>query len=368
MRIGIDCRMWNTTTGRYVREIVTRIVEIDTQNEYVLFFLKEDLNKVKFSSNIKLVEADIMWHSYAEQLLLPLIFLREKLDLLHIPHFNIPILYPKKFIVTIHDLTILRVKTGRASTHAYWYYLIKRFGFKLALLVAIFRSYKILTVSNFVKEDIVKTFKVKPSKIIVAPNACSESFYKKTETEIFPVIAKYKIKAPYILYVGNAHPHKNVESLIEAFKIVHEKNPDLQLVLGGKKYFFYERIEDSYSKDAIYEHLNFTGFIDDTDLPYLYSGAKLFVNPSLYEGFGLQLLEAFSCGTKVACSNTTSLPEVGGNAAYYFNPRSISDMAKVILQALNENSEDRVLKGYERVKSYSWRASAKLILDLYNSL
>ena len=126
MRIGIDCRMWNTTTGRYVREIVNQIVKLDSENEYVLFFLDKDFDNVHFPKNFKKVRADITWHSFAEQLVLPFIFLREKLDLLHIPHFNLPILYPKKFVVTIHDLTILRVNTGRASTRNYLFYQVKR--------------------------------------------------------------------------------------------------------------------------------------------------------------------------------------------------------------------------------------------------
>ena len=368
MRIGIDCRMWNTTTGRYVREIVNQIVKLDSENEYVLFFLDKDFDNVNFPKNFKKVRADITWHSFAEQLVLPFIFLREKLDLLHIPHFNLPILYPKKFVVTIHDLTILRVNTGRASTRNYLFYQVKRLGFKLALFVAVWRSKKILTVTNFVKDDIVKTFKVSADKVLVAPNAVSGDFSRATEEQIEHTLPKYNIKRPYLFYVGNAHPHKNVEGMLTAFEIVLEMHPELQLVLGGKKHFFYERLEEEWKDSKVFSKLDFTDFIDDSDLPILYSGSELFVNPSKYEGFGLQLLEAFSCGTKVVCSNTTSLPEVGGNAAYYFDPRDTKDMAATIIEALDEPRDAKDSLGHARVKAYSWETSAQKILDLYNTI
>jgi len=198
MKIGIDCRMWNTTTGRVVREIVSQIAKVDSKNEYVLFFLDKDIDEVSFPSNFKKVRANIMWHTFAEQLILPFIFLKEKVDVLHIPHFNIPILYPKKFIVTIHDLTILRVNTGRASTHSYLFYQIKRLGFKVVLYTAIWRSKKITTVSNFVKDDIVETFKVPKEKVVVVPNAVSPHFKRSSESKIEQVLPKYTVKRPYL--------------------------------------------------------------------------------------------------------------------------------------------------------------------------
>lgn len=368
MKIGIDCRMWSTPTGRYVREIVGQIAKLDRKNEYVLFFSDKDIDGVSFPANFKKVRANVLWHTFSEQLVLPLIFLKENLDLLHVPHFNIPILYPKKFVVTIHDLTILRVNTGRASTHAYWFYQVKRLGFKVVLLTAVLRSKKILTVTDFVKRDIVKTFKVREEKVVVAPNAVTPDFKRVAESKITAILPKYRVKKPYLFYVGNAHPHKNVEGLLTAFEVVSEKHPDLQLVLGGKRCFFYERLEEEWKNAKIFPKINFAGFIDEQDLPTLYSGAEMFINPSKHEGFGLQLLEAFACGTKVACSKETSLPEVGGKAAYYFDPYDPRDMAEVILRAIDDKSNKRIKLGYKRVREYSWEKSAKKVLGLYKTV
>ncbi|MCA9750454.1 MAG: hypothetical protein KC414_15190, partial [Romboutsia sp.] len=173
MKIGIDCRMWNETgIGRYIRNIVSELSIIDDSNQYVLFVLSKDLKEINFNSDrFKLVVTDIHWHTFREQLILPLYFYREKLDLLFIPNLNVPVLYLKKFVVTIHDLTVTKIKTGRASTHFYLFYLIKRLGVKIALWYAIKISKKIFTVSEFVKKDIIADYNVKPDKIVLTPCA-----------------------------------------------------------------------------------------------------------------------------------------------------------------------------------------------------
>jgi len=357
--------MWNETgVGRHVRNLVRRIAEKDTKNEYVLFFY--EIPQTYFPKNFKIAETPIRWHTFKEQFVLPFIFLKENLDLLHVPHFNVPVLYPKKFLVTVHDLTLLRVKTGRATTLPYFYYLIKHFAFKIVLFSAVKRAQKIFTVTQFVKKDIIDTFGVPENKILLTPNAVSEKFKPSSEEQIFTVLKKYNIKRPYLFYIGNAHPHKNLERLIQAFQNVAQKHPDLSLVLAGKKYFFYERLEKEVQESPIVSKLNFVGFVADEDLPALYSGAEAFVNPSLYEGFGIQLLESFACGTKVVCSNATSLPEVGKDAAIYFNPVDVVDIANKIMICLEKTDSSKIDLGYARVKAYSWEDSVAVVLQVYD--
>lgn len=369
MRIGIDCRLWATTTGRYIRENVKQIASVDTENEYVLFMLPSDINSKEYPfvapENFRVVPVDIHWHTFKEQLVFPFIALKEKLDVLHIPYFNVPIFYPKRFITTIHDLTILKIDTGKASTHAYWFYKMKKLGYMLAIWVGVKRASHVIAVSKHVKNDIVRRYNVKESKVKVIYNGVSSDFKRTSDDLVEETIKKYNIKKPYLFYVGNAHPHKNVERLLRAFELVVAQHPDLMLVLGGKKYFFYEKLENEWKGRMVYSNLNFAGYLDDKDLPALYTGAEAFVNPSLYEGFGLQLLEAFSCGTKVVCSNTTSLPEVGGDVAFYFDPRSVSDIAHAIERTLINDSQERVEKGYERVKMFSWEVSAQKHIEIY---
>lgn len=369
MKIGIDCRMWNETgIGRYIRNIVSELSMLADSNEYILFVLSRDLEEINFSKDkFKLVVTDIHWHTFREQLILPLYFYREKLDLLFIPNLNVPVLYLKKFVVTIHDLTVTKIKTGRASTHFYLFYLIKRIGVKIALWYAIKMSRKIFTVSEFVKKDIITDYNVRLEKIVLTPCAAEEIF-KPYELDSSAILSKYNIKKPYIFYVGNAHPHKNIENLILAFEKVVTKKPDLMLVLGGSKKFFYERLEEEWSTKSVSNKINFTGFIEDSDLPAIYTEAEALVNASLYEGFGIQILEAFSCGTKVVCSNTTSLPEIGGNIAYYFNPKDIESISNAIVVCLNDNSESRRAAGFQRVKEFSWANSAKQVQDVFSTI
>ena len=374
MKIGIDCRMWNETgMGRYIRNVVKQLFQLDSQNEYVLFhynckenYNKDSLSQLELPPNFKKVPANVHWHTLAEQTYLLNTFLKEKLDLLHIPTPNIPILYPKKFIVTIHDLTVLRVNTGRATTLPYPLYALKRFGFKTDLYVAIKRSEKIFTVSNYVKNDLVQTYNVPPNKIVLTKNAVDSKFKPYQPITIDPILEKYNIKPPYLFYIGNAYPHKNLEKLIEAFKLISKEFPELSLVLAGKKDFFYKRLEQELTKENL--KVFFPGFIYDNDLPALYSGSALFVNPSLYEGFGIQVLEAFACGTKVACSNTTSLPEVGEDVAYYFDPRNVRSIKDALVYALQNNDSVRSARGQDVVSKYNWRSTAQTVLNTYNTL
>lgn len=361
-RIGIDCRMWDETgIGRYIRNIVTQISQIDKETDYVLFFLPKNENAQEFPPNFRKVLVDIRWHTLAEQLKLPLVYWKEKLDLLFVPHFNVPILYPGKFVATIHDLTILRVKTGRATTLPYPLYLLKRIAFKMNVLSTVHRAKTIFTVSEFVRRDLVSSFGIENKEVILTPCATSEVFHPIAEDLAAPVLKKYAVNKPYLFYVGNAHPHKNLETLLKAFEIVSKEAPDLTLVLGGKKEFFYERLQNELDGNPLKDKILFIGFIEDEDLPALYSQAEAFVNPSLYEGFGIQILEAFACGTKVICSNTTSLPEIGGDAAFYFDPRNSLNMAQKILKGLKIPHD--IKAGFSQAQRFSWERSAREILQ-----
>ncbi len=365
MRIGIDCRMWNETgIGRYIRNIVRVISELDHTNEYILFVLPKDRDSFNLPDNFTFVATDIRWHSFKEQFVLPIYFYRANLNILFVPNLNVPILYLKKFVVTIHDLTVTKVKTGRASTLPYFFYMFKRVSAKIVLWYAIVKSDRIFTVTESVKNEILEAYPVKPSKIFITPCAAEKHFFRQINEHTAEILSKYSIKKPYIFYIGNAHPHKNLERLIEAFELVGDTLPDLTLVLGGSKKFFYERIEKEWRTKKIFSKLNFTGFVNDSDLPYIYSSAEAFVNPSLYEGFGIQLLEAFSCETKVVCSNTSSLPEIGGNIAYYFNPRDKRSIAEAIVSCLKDTDSTRVAAGLVRAKQFTWEKSGKLVHEV----
>lgn len=369
MRIGIDCRLWSESgIGRYIRNIVINLVEMDDKNEYTLFILDKDRNSIKLPKKVKLVSANYRWYTFKEQFLFPIVLYKQKLNILFVPNINFPIFYFKKTIATIHDLTVLKTKTGRVSTHPYIFYYLKRLASIFALYNIVFRAKKIFTVSEFVKKDIIQTLKVSTNKIYVTYCAVDDKFKPVSQDKISNVLTKYNIKKPYLFYVGNAHPHKNLERLIQAFEFVIKEYPKLTLVLGGKHDYFYQRLKDELASSPIINNIVFAGFIDDNDLPTLYCGSELLVNPSMMEGFGIQILEAFACGTKAVVSNTTSLPEIGGNIAYYFNPYDIKSISKSIKVCLSNDSTIRIKEGLKRVTKYSWRSSAMVILRTINSI
>jgi glycosyltransferase involved in cell wall biosynthesis len=222
---------------------------------------------------------------------------------------------------------------------------------------AINKSTKILVPSNFVKKQLIDDWKINSQKIIVIPEAVDDSLLAK---EGKPPSG---IKKPYIFYVGNAHPHKNVEGLIKAFLLLKKKYGDLKLVLSGYDHYFWQRIKKEYQhQDIIY-----TGYVSEEKLVTLYKNALLFVMPSFEEGFGIPLLEAMACECPVVSSNAGSLPEVGGDGAIYFDPKNIDDMVLKISQVLNSDKlrKELVEKGFRRYKDFSWERLAKLTLEAY---
>lgn len=367
-KIGIDCRMWDETgIGRYIRNIVENIISSDESNQYTLFCLPN--NKIKnLPKNFKIVYCNILWHTFSEQFVLPFIFLKENLDILFVPNSNFPILYFRKFVITIHDLTVLRERTGRATTLPMPLYYIKHLAFRLVLLVGILRSTKIFTVTEFVKKDIIKNFKVSDSKILITSNAVDSKFYRRDKNEIEIVKKKYNLPDRYLLYVGNAHPHKNLETLIKAFDLFANENDYIDLVLVGKSNFFYKRLKEESKILNSFTRIHFVGFVEDSDLPAVYSGAELFISASKMEGFGIMLLEAFSCRTKVVCSKTSGFLEVGQDAVYYIDPNDPDDIKSKIHECIDNNSEDKLNKGLEISKQYSWENSTKIILSEFKNI
>ncbi|MDA2935811.1 glycosyltransferase family 4 protein [Patescibacteria group bacterium AH-259-L05] len=179
-----------------------------------------------------------------------------------------------------------------------------------------------------------------------------------------------QLKEPYLLYVGNAYPHKNLERLISAFKIVLQKQPELYLVLVGKIDYFYERLQDFVKELGLEKNVIFTGYVSDSELSWLYTHGLAYVFPSLSEGFGLPGLEAMTHSLPVISSNKEPLPEIYGEAALYFNPEDINEMAHAILQIVQSKEVREKLKkvGRVKVKKYSWDRCAKQTLEVYKSV
>jgi len=363
MKIALDARMLNESgIGRYIRNLIKELQKVDSENEYFVLLLEKDFNSLKLNENFKKVLADIRWYGLAEQIRLPSIINKLKPDLVHFPHFNVPIFFKGKFVVTIHDLIHQHFQMRRATLHDPLTYKVKQIGYKVIFKNAIKKSEKILVPSNYVKNLLTYDWGVKNEKIVVTPEAVDDKIIEKSQI----LLKRLNIRQPYIFYVGNAHPHKNVEGLIRVFRELRGKYQYLQLVLAGGDHYFWQRVR----KDFQDPNIIYTGTVSDEELVALYKGAKAFVMPSFEEGFGIPLLEAMACGCPVVSSNAGALQEVGGNAAIYFDPHNLEDMIQKISQALNSENLRKSLieKGKQRVKLFSWEKLARQTLEVYHSV
>ncbi len=368
MKIGIDARFFGSVgkgLGRYTQKLIENLEKIDSENQYFIFLRRENYDEYQpVNKNFHKVLADYRWYTFSEQLNMPRILRKYKLDLVHFPHFNVPILYRRPFVITIHDLILIHFPTVRGTTLNPLVYKLKFLAYKLTIGSAVKRAKKIIAVSKFTKNDILENYKIPANKIAVTYESCDlpENNFQKTEE----IIRKYNIKKPYLLYVGNAYPHKNLEKLILAFDKVRKINQNLNLVLVGKKDFFYNRLQEKVKNENI-KNIIFTGFVSDDDLYSIYKNSSLYVFPSLYEGFGLPPLEAMACNTPVVTSDHRCMKEILQDSAYYFKATDVEDISATILQVLNDKSlcAKLVKKGRQQVLKYSWSEMAKQTQKIY---
>ncbi len=358
MKIVIDARMYQESgIGRYIRNLIFNLQIIDKENEYLILHLKEDYDTLIYKNNFRKVLANFRWYGVAEQIQLLKLLKELEPDITHFPHFNIPILFRGKFVVTIHDLIHQHFSMQRATTHGLIVYKIKQAGYKKIFNNALTKSAAILVPSNFVKEQLINDCKVSKNNIVVTHEAVDDKILS-----IGNKISK-KIGFPYLFYVGNAHPHKNIERLIKAFLILKKKYIHLQLILAGSDHYFWQRIKQEFQDIGII----YAGQISDEQLVAYYKNAKAFVLPSFEEGFGIPLLEAMSCSCPVVSSKAGSLKEVGGDAALYFDPAKPDDMVKKISSVLDDEKirQKLIEKGLKRYKQFSWKKLAEKTLEVY---
>jgi len=365
MIIGIDARMYGyaqTGIGNYIRHLLKYIFELDKENNYVVFLLPEEYDDFELpNERIKKVKVSAKWYGWKEQFLFPLKLYQEKLDLMHFTHFNSPVLYFKKSIVTIHDITPLHFPGHKMKS------LIRRIGFKIVFFSSVKKAAKIIAVSKNTKNDIVNYFKIKESKIKVIYEGVDEQFTKSPQ----PPFVKGGATKPFIFYTGVWRNHKNLVGLVKAFSILRNKYKlDYQLVLGGKEDSYYPEVRKTWERLNLEKEIIRTGFIKQEELPLFYNAAEAFIVPSFYEGFGLIGLEAMACGTPVISSNTTSLPEVLGEAAIYFNPNNPKKMAEKMKLVLTDKKlyNEMREKGFRQIRKYSWEKMGKETIGIYKEL
>lgn len=377
IKIGIDARFFGPKQkglGRYVQKLVEKLEKVDLENHYLIFLRKENWSEYQPTNpNFHKILADYPWYSLKEQIFLPLKIHQSRVDFMHFPHFNVPVFCFKPFLITIHDLILKRFPTSRASTLSPALYFLKNLAYKLVISLAVKRARKIIAVSSYTKKDILKYFKVKKEKIAMIYEGTSSK--QELRTRSFEQECRVpKAEKPYLLYVGNAYPHKNLERLVLAFaEILKDKRySNLKLVLVGGMDYFYKRLKEFVldSASQIQNSVIFTDFVSDRELSVLYQNASLYVFPSLYEGFGLPPLEAMDYQLPVVSSNSSCLPEILEEAAVYFNPEDTGEMAERIKRVLGDESLQRELisRGLLVIKKYNWIKMARETEEIYLDL
>lgn len=370
-KILIDARMYgleNAGIGRYVMNLINNLISVDKENQYLLLLRKKYFSSLELPKNWEKILTDIPHYSFYEQIKISQIIKKEKPDLVHFPHFNMPIFYSGRYIVTIHDLIKHSSKGAGTTTRQPLFYWLKYLGYKLVFRKAVKGAIKILVPSKAIKEELSKAYNLPESKIVVTHEGVDDKFQKsklenRNKNEI---LEKYKIQKPFILYVGSVYPHKNIEGLIQSIKLLNNTQ-QLGLVISCARNIFWERINKKIKELEAEKFVNLVGFIPDEELTVLYDQAETFVFPTLSEGFGLPGLEAMGVGCPVVCSDIPVLWEIYGEAAVYFNPLNISDMAKKIKEVVGDKNTREILikKGNEQIKKYSWSKMAQQTLRVY---
>jgi len=372
MRIGIDARFFGIRQkglGRYTQKLIENLEKIAVAdgNQYFVFLKKENFDEYQpKNSNFHKVLADFQWYTFAEQFFLPRVLYRFNLDLMHFPHFNVPILYFRKFVVTIHDLTLLHFPTVKNSTLHPIMYRLKFLAYRAIIKLAIIRARHIITISQFTKKDIVNNYgKAIEEKISITYESCEDHcmFSVKNSQEI---LQKYGIIKPYLIYVGNAYPHKNLERLVMAFSQISQ---DFQLVLVGKRDYFYDRLNELISRRGI-KNIVLLSNISDYTLDILFRQSIANVFPSLYEGFGLPPLEAMSKGVPVISSDHPCMREILGESAFFFDGKDTGAIVIAMKRIIAEDAlrKDLIARGYEQIKKYSWKKMAQETQEVYKKV
>jgi glycosyltransferase involved in cell wall biosynthesis len=355
--IVIDGRELRTTSGRYVERLLYYLQIVDKSHTYTVLLKPTDMGGWQpVSSLFKKVACPYKEFTFGEQLGLKKQIEGLKPDLVHFPFPQQPIRYNGPAITTIHDLTTLRFNNPDKN---FLMFKFKQRVYRHVMKKVVRKSESVITGSHFVKEDIVRFGNITPDKITVTYEA-ADSIHEKPE----PVLELDGQK--FIMYIGRPTPHKNLERLIEAFRRIHPQQPDLLLVLAGKKDANYERLEKKVRHQAI-PNIVFTDYVSEGQLRWLYENCEAYVFPSLSEGFGLPGLEAMLHGAPVLSSNATCLPEIYGDAAQYFDPLNVQSIANAINNVLiNERLRlDLIHKGRLQVAKYSWQTMAEQTLAVY---
>ena len=360
--VTIDARWLLGGIGTYTRQLLAGLARLRNSFDVAAITRQQHAESVaNWCENIKIVDVPI--YTIHEQLAVP--WAAKDCDLLHVPHYNVPLFHRGPLIVSILDLIHVTDPSYRDTLYS-------RIYAKPMLNLAAHKADHIITISNFSKAQIVEHLGVPPSKVTTIHCGVNGQFQCTDRREAFAMVAQHlRLREPYILYVGNLKPHKNISILLKAFAVLHKRKaiPHHLLIVGDDRYGKRSLVEESL-RLGISSFTHFVPHVSSQLLTNVYAAAEVLVMPSRVEGFGLPVLEAMASGTPVICSCAASLPEVAGEAALYFQPASSEELSSQIERVVTSESLQHVLrdKGLQRAKPLTWRSTVQKHVDVYEQM
>lgn len=362
--IVIDARIRPSSTGRYVDRLLEHLQRIDTSNRYTVLLDPKDMWQPT-GENFTTLACPFKKFSFnpMDQITFARFLQGLQPELVHFAMTpQEPVFYRGKRVTTTHDLTMLRfTRAGRLPAPVHW---ARMAGYRWLFKQSHKKSEAIIVPTNYVREDLINLDPTTADKIVVT--------YESSEPPVADKAQPLKgVKKPFIMHVGSPFPHKNIDRLVAAFELLKADQPNLQLVLAGKKEFYFDLlIQEKINTSPFKKDIIVPGFIEDSELKWLYENAACYVLPSLSEGFGLPGLEAMAHETPLASSDATCLPEVYGDAARYFDPLDIHSIAVVVNEILTDASLANKLRtlGKKRLSLYSWEKMAKETFSIYKKV
>jgi len=366
--VGIDAHAIGLKQGgneTYVCGLLKGLSQVEYPDFRYIVFLSEDIPEPDFLSGRKNFSIIRISPRASLRFLIdiPVKTYTERLDLLH-TQYHLPFISHCTGVITLHDISFLRYPEF-FPRELYW-------RLKLSLLYSVKKTRKIITVSEFSKKEILEFYRIADEKIEVVYNGVSENFRPVDAQNRDIILKKYGITRPYILSVSNIQPRKNLSRLVKAFLSLLKNNEKFpyDLVIVGKKLWLYNEIFNEIRNTHFKERIILTDYVSEKDLVFLYNYADVFIYPSLYEGFGLPVIEAMACGCPVITSNVSSLPEVVGKAGILVDPYSVEEIAKAIYNVIKNKDLREVLKieGIKQSRKFSWKITAEKTLKVYEEI
>jgi len=371
MKIAVDARVVKKYPGlgRYCINILKALAEIDVNNEYIVFTIEP--KKMAFLNNrknMKIVETDYPVLSYKTFYAFSSLINKFTPDIFFSSFQVAPLNVKCPMVIVLHDMMDLMYKDA-FTHHNFFIRSGLQYFFKYAIPRSVSKASAIITVSESTKHDLLKYFNITKKKVVAILEGVEENFKPVTDVEVlYKIKKKYNLPDKFIFYLGSIKPYKNLHGVLESFSKLYENgfNNNVKLVIGGLKHFSVEGLSDKIEKLNIEDKVQRIGFIAEEDLPAVYSLSEIFLFPSIWEGFGLPVLEAMACGAPVITSNVSSLPEVIGDAGIQVDPYNITEISYNLTKLLEDAEMRKILsqKGIERAKSFSWIRAAEETLNV----